>query len=57
MKLPLMEHSDNLPKPLGFNDAADLLATTLKEEKNADGKLFHLAVRVINVQVAQPGFF
>ncbi|MDZ4709433.1 MAG: ferritin-like domain-containing protein [Saprospiraceae bacterium] len=42
---------------LGFNDAVDLLATTLKEEKNADGKLFHLAVRVINVQVAQPGFF
>ena len=42
---------------LGYNDAADLLATSLKEEKNADGKLSNLAIRVVNIQAAQQGVF
>lgn len=39
---------------LGYTDAADLLETSLREEKKADGKLTNLALQVIDVPVKEP---
>jgi len=43
----------SVARTLGFNDAADLLGKTLKEEKEADALLTHLAEEAINYQASK----